>query len=590
MSAKHFINDPTVLVDAALESLTLTNPSVGLDAANKIVYRRPGYGSSQVSVISGGGSGHEPSFGAFVGEGLLSAAVAGTIFASPSAVQVRTAITSRVDAEHGVLVTVMNYTGDVLNFGVAVEAAKAAGLKVEMLVVGDDVGVGRVKGGKVGRRGIAGTVLVHKIAGALAAQGASLDQVFKVAKLTADNLISVGASLEHVHVPGRAVDPNVEGSLGADEVEVGMGIHNEAGSGRAKVELPELVKAMLSQLLDKNDKDRAYLNVNSNEVVLLVNNLGGVSVLELGGITAEVVKQLGQWGVRPVRILSGTYMTSLNGLGFSITLLNVVNTDIGGQSMIQLLDYPCEATGWSAPISKNTWEAKNTNTREHSSASGQGVKPSGLKADGAAFTTALVSGLEALISVEPEVTRFDTVVGDGDCGIGLKRGAEAVLKHLEESQATGDLVVDVANIVPVIETSMDGTSGALFAIFLNALVHSLRGLSPGEATAQLWSNALRESCKTLSRYTPARPGDRTIVDALYPFVETLGESGDIKAAAVAAKKAAEGTKGMQASLGRAVYVGGSGFEKVPDPGAHGLASFFLGLAGLKPDEEEWETV
>ncbi|KAI0814667.1 Dak1 domain-containing protein [Xylaria sp. FL0064] len=589
MSAKHFINDPAVLVDTALESLTLTNPSVGLDAANKIVYRRPGYGPSQVSIISGGGSGHEPSFGAFVGEGLLSAAVAGTIFASPSAEQVRKAIMSRVDAEKGVLMTVMNYTGDVLNFGMAVEKAKAAGLQVEMLVVGDDVGVGREKGGKVGRRGIAGTVLVHKISGALAAQGASLDQVFKVAKLTAENLISVGASLEHVHVPGRApLDPKAEGSLGADEVEVGMGIHNEAGSGRAKVELPELVKTMLSQLLDKNDKDRAYLNVNSNEVVLLVNNLGGVSVLELGGITTEVVKQLREWGIRPVRILSGTYMTSLNGLGFSITLLNVVNTDIGGPSMIQLLDYPCEATGWSAPVSKNTWEAKNTSTREDTATSDQGVKLSGLKADGAAFTKALVSGLEALIAVEPEVTRFDTVVGDGDCGIGLKRGAEAVLKHVKESQTTGDLVVDVANIVPVIETSMDGTSGALFAIFLNALVHSLRELSPGEATPQLWSNALKESCQALSRYTPARPGDRTIVDALYPFVDTLGESGDIKDAAMASKKAAEGTKGMRASLGRAVYVGGSGFETVPDPGAFGLASFFLGLAGLKPDEEGWE--
>ncbi|KAI0197240.1 Dak1 domain-containing protein [Xylaria flabelliformis] len=588
MSAKHFINDPTVLVDTALQSLSITNPSVALDAANKIVYRRPGH-ASQVSIISGGGSGHEPSFGAFVGSGLLSAAVAGTIFASPSAEQVRKAITSRVDTDKGVLVTVMNYTGDILNFGMAVEKAKAAGLKVEMVVVGDDAGVGREKGGKVGRRGIAGTVLVHKIAGALAAQGASLEQVYKVAKLTADNLVSVGASLEHVHVPGRApLDPKAEGSLGADEVEVGMGIHNEAGSGRAKVELPELVKTMLSQLLDKNDKDRAFLNVNSNEVVLLVNNLGGVSVLELGGITTEVVKQLGEWGIRPVRILSGTYMTSLNGLGFSISLLNVVNTDIGGPSMIQLLDYPCEATGWSAPIAKETWEAKNTNTREDGTTTDQSVKSSGLKADAAAFTEKLTSGLEALISVEPEVTRFDTVVGDGDCGIGLKRGAEAVLKHLKETQATGDLVVDVANIVPVIENSMDGTSGALFAIFLNALVHSLRDLSPGEATPQLWSKALKQSCEALARYTPARPGDRTIVDALYPFVDILGETGNIKEAAIASNKAAGKTKGMRASLGRAVYVGGSGFETVPDPGAFGLASFFLGLAGTEPDEEGWE--
>lgn len=208
--------------------MTFTNPSVALDAENKIIYRRPTDGSARVSIISGGGSGHEPSFGAYVGEGLLSAAVAGTIFASPSAEQIRKAVMSRVDTEKGVLVTVMNYTGDVLNFGMAVEKAKAAGLKVEMVVVGDDVGVGRTAAGKVGRRGIAGTVLVHKISGALAATGASLEDVFKVAKLTSENLVSVGASLDHVHVPGRAVaDANSEESLPLGEVEIGMGIHNE---------------------------------------------------------------------------------------------------------------------------------------------------------------------------------------------------------------------------------------------------------------------------------------------------------------------------------------------------------------------------
>ncbi|RYP07068.1 hypothetical protein DL764_002759 [Monosporascus ibericus] len=558
MSAKHFINDPTALVNSALQSLTLTNPSLALDDANKIVYRRPADGETpQVSLVGGGGSGHEPSFGGLVGRGLLSAAVAGTVFASPSATQVRRAVESRVDTSCGVLVVVMNYTGDVLNFGVAVERARAAGLRVEMVVVGDDVGVGRARGGKVGRRGIAGTVLVQKIAGALAAQGASLEEVHKVARLTAENLVSVGASLEHVHVPGRAPpDPRSPEGLAPGEVEIGMGIHNEAGSGRARVKLPELVGTMLAQLLDQNDKDRAFLRVNSNEVVLLVNNLGGVSVLELGGITTEVVKQLEQWGIRPVRILSGTYMTSLNGLGFSISLLNVVNTDIGGPSMIQLLDYPCEATGWAAPISKNTWEAKNTATRQDEGQSSEETIPSGLKYDATAFKDSLASGLQAVIEAEPEVTKYDTVVGDGDCGIGLKRGAE----------------------------------GALFSIFLNALVNALRGLAPGDASAEVWGAALKQSCNALARYTPARPGDRTLVDALYPFVEELQKSGDIKTAAEASKDAALGTKGMVASLGRAVYIGGSGYEDVPDPGAWGLACFFLGLAGLKYEDDGWETV
>lgn len=440
MSAKHFIHDPTHLVNSALHSLTITNPSVAVDAENKVVYRRPGH-ASQVSIISGGGSGHEPSFGAFVGDGLLSAAVAGTIFASPSAEQIRKAIMSRVDPEKGILVTVMNYTGDVLNFGMGVENAKAAGLNVEMLVVGDDVGVGREKAGKVGRRGIAGTVLVHKISGALAAKGASLEDVYKVAKLTAENIVSVGASLDHVHVPGRAPpDPKSDEILAAEEIEIGMGIHNEPGSGRASVDLPELVKTMLQQLLDLKDADRAFLRVNSNEVVLLINNLGGVSVLELGGITAEVVSQLEKtYNIIPVRVLAGTYMTSLNGLGFSISILNVVNTDIGGPSMLQLLDAPCEAAGWAAPIRKETWEAKSSRTRDGSVATGQEIKPSGLKCSSGRTKTALTAGLKRVIAAEPDVTRYDTVVGDGDCGIGLKRGAEGTFlqSHKLSFDSTG---------------------------------------------------------------------------------------------------------------------------------------------------------
>lgn len=615
MSSKHFVNDPAKLVEDALHSLTLVNPTVALDVQNKVIYRRPTDAQNpQVSIVSGGGSGHEPSFAAMVGPGMLSAAVAGTIFASPSAEQIRVGITSRVDAEKGVLVIVMNYTGDVLNFGMAVEKARAAGMGVEMVVVGDDVGVGREKAGKVGRRGIAGTVLVLKIAGALAAQGRPLEEVVKVTRLAADNIVSVGASLEHVHVPGRAVTAG-DDELDAGVVEIGMGIHNEAGSAREKLALPDLVAKMLNQLLDQSDQDRAFVNVNSNEVVLLINNLGGVSALELGGITAEVVSQLASnHNIKPVRILSGTYMTSLNGLGFSISLLNVVNTDIGGPSMIELLDAPSEVTGWAAPIKKTTWEAKNTAVRDKVADTTGAAEPSGLLIDTAVVKKALTTALENVIAAEPEITRYDTVVGDGDCGIGLKRGAEgeflsrtcvregdkhdqltlhllsAILKHLGSTELTGDVVVDLANIVPIVENVMDGTSGALYAIFLNALVHAFRGQGSGSANPAIWAAALKESCDALSKYTPACPGDRTLVDALYPFVEVLGQTGDVKQAAQAATKAADDTKGMKASLGRSVYVGGSGYEEVPDPGAWGLALFFLGLGGAKPAEEDWETV
>lgn len=171
-----------------------------------------------------------------------------------------------------------------------------------------------------------------------------------------------------------------------------------------------------------------------------------------------------------------------------------------------------------------------------------------------------------------------------------------MLKLIDSTTLTGDIVLDLSKIVHVVETNMDGTSGALYAIYLNALVHSLRqsaSSSSTPATPQIFATALTAASKSLSNYTPAQPGDRTLIDALEPFVTTLGQTGDVKAAAAAARKGAEGTKGMKASLGRSVYVGGSGYEEVPDPGAWGLSEFFLGLAGIKADakeESEYEVV
>jgi len=542
-----------------------------------------------VSIISGGGSGHEPGIAGFVGKGLLTASVAGTIFASPSAEQVRRALLTRIPTEKGVLVITMNYTGDVLNFGVAAEKAKAGGVPTEFFAVGDDVGVGRAKGGKVGRRGIGGVIMVLKCCGALAELGGSLSEVYQLAKQVAGNMVSVGASMEHVHVPGRAIPaPDSDEMLPTGEIEVGMGIHNEPGSHRVSASLPELIKIMLAQMLDPNDQDRHFIDITATDpVVLFINNLGGVSCLELGGILDEIVKQLkDDWGLIPVRVYSGAYLTSLNGMGFSASLLKVEDTGLGeGKSILELLDLPSEAVGWTAQISPSTWEADNSATLEGTSAAGTAeAKASHLTVDPQRAHTVLKAGLDKMIAAEPEVTQYDTIVGDGDCGIGLKRGAEAVLKELSSGPLPSDAVAFVNKIVPVVENTMDGTSGALYAIFLNALAHGLREQDTGSSTpadAQTWAAALKSSLQALAKYTPAAPGDRTLIDALAPFVEELGRSGDVKKAAEKAKEGAEKTKIMKASLGRAVYVGGEDewMGKVPDPGAWGLQEFLVGLAG-----------
>jgi triose/dihydroxyacetone kinase / FAD-AMP lyase (cyclizing) len=327
--------------------------------------------------------------------------VAGTIFASPAAEQIRQAVMGRVPRERGVVIVVMNYTGDVLNFGMACEKARASGMEVGLVVVGDDVGVGREKGGKVGRRGecrfetsaffvmgtdaaalgIAGTCLVLKVAGALAATGASLEDVVRIAQLAADSVVSVGASLLHVHVPGRSVAEASDDDLREGEVEVGMGIHNEPGSERVKTDLVGLVDKMLKQLLDPTDEDRNFLQVSSeDQTVLLINNLGGVSVLEMGGITDEVVKQLNtQYGMKPVRVLAGTFMTSLNGMGFSISLLKLTDTKLGaGKSMLELLNAPAEAVGWSPSIRSQTWHIKREAVSEDKIEEA-GTKPSNIR-------------------------------------------------------------------------------------------------------------------------------------------------------------------------------------------------------------------
>lgn len=188
--------------------------------------------------------------------------------------------------------------------------------------------------------------------------------------------------------------------------------------------------------------------------------------------------------------------------------------------------------------------------------------------------------LRKLIAAEAEVTRFDTVVGDGDCGIGLKRGAEGVLQVLP-SISSDDAMMAFAKICPTVETTMDGTSGALYAIFLNSLAFNMRAQETSTitlVTTDVWAKALRLSIDGLAKYTPAQPGDRTLMDALVPFVDVLEKTRDVKKAAEAARGGADKTKGMKASLGRSVYVGGTGYEEVPDPGAHGLSVFLSGLS------------
>jgi len=371
--ARHFIHDASVLVDSALQSVALTNPSVSVDIKNRIAYLDVDH-PPQVSIISGGGSGHEPSFAGFVGRGLLTAAASGPVLTSPKPAQVEAAI-SRVNSEDGILAIIMNQQGDVDTFKTAISKARASGLKAELVIVGDDVSGGRIKALKHGRSGIAGTVLVLKIAGALAASGAPLSDVTRIATLAATNIVSLGVTLSQAQIPNHPLSDAASDDLLTTE-RVGFSpdlpllreAHPTPGSHRSDIDLPLIVTGMLKELLDWSDEDRAFLEADAADehepVVLLVNNLGGISGLEFAGITLEVARQLQDtYGIVPVRVFAGTYMSSLNELGFSISLLRVgewaegLGLRLGGGegSVLDLLDAPTETVGWWSGISKGTW-------------------------------------------------------------------------------------------------------------------------------------------------------------------------------------------------------------------------------------------
>jgi dihydroxyacetone kinase len=586
MSSKQFDSSGDIVLPA-LKGLCRSSPWLSLIESERVVYRTASGANSgnepKVTIVAGGGSGHEPTHAGFVGDGLIDAAVAGTIFASPSTKQIYAGLKA-VESPKGSLIIAKNYTGDVIHFGLAAERAKAQGGKNEVIIVQDDVAVGRTQGGLVGRRALAGTVLVHKIAGAAAAKGLELGQVADIARSVVGNLVTIAASLDHCNVPGRQFETNLK----ADEFEIGMGIHNEPGIKKASPipSIPQLVSELLPMLLSQEDSDRAFVPFNkTDDVVLLINNLGGVSNLELSYAAEVTTEQLREkYGVVPKRTVVGTYITALNGPGFSITLLNASRA---GSNVLELFDAPAKATGWNhgtttasdwAPVEKG--EIPTTagpETIKHET-------PSGVKANSELISAMLTAGVQSVMKEEPRITKYDTVAGDGDCGETLNDGGNAILKALKEgSIRLSDGVNGIADIADLVEDSMGGTSGGLYCIFLSALAKGVRDTGSSTLDEKTIASASKAALESLFNYTKARKGDRTLVDALQPFVETLNAGKGFPAAVKAAVDGADSTRKLEAKFGRASYVSKDELKQfdneggLPDPGAIGLGALLSGL-------------
>ncbi|KAI5456694.1 dihydroxyacetone kinase [Mariannaea sp. PMI_226] len=570
-----FFTDGEALVLDALQGLCNTSSELVLNPTTKTISSSSHNPSQHVTLISGGGAGHEPAHAGFVGQGMLSAAVSGNVFASPSVSQIFEAIHA-VGGSAGTILIVKNYTGDIFHFHLAAEKARARwGHRVEVLVVGDDVAVGRQRSGKVGRRGLAGTVLVHKILGALSVKGKSIDELLDVGKQIVESLVTCGVSQGHVHIPGSVPQNDTI------QLELGMGIHNEPGCYvlDPRPTLDVLLDRMLDLLTRTDDNDRAFVSFEGGNPVLLLNNLGGTSQLEISAILHHLLDRLGKRKLQPVRIISGTFMTSLNASGFSLTLLRAI------PDWLEALDYPTSAVGWprsiASPAAINCGQVTN-GVREMPPPM-PSFDSTGPKIDPESFTTAVTAACQSLLAAELSITQSDRLVGDGDCGTTLSRGAKAVLKSLSASPATPSTGASAAvmRIALALEGSMDGTSGALYELFVTALAAALQTMPEEAATLETWANAAEVALTRLKAMSPARVGDRTLMDALIPYVEALA-NGDMNQAVEAARKGCESTRGMEASLGRAVYVAADNWDKVADPGAKGIVAIVEGLAqGVK---------
>ncbi|CAD6564756.1 MAG: Dihydroxyacetone kinase 2 [Tremellales sp. Tagirdzhanova-0007] len=577
---KHVLNDPQTLVLDSLKGLVDLNPFISFDEAQRVIYTQSS--KSRVSLLSGGGSGHEPAHAGFVGPGLLDAAVCGNIFASPNVAQIRRGI-ELVTREKGSLIVVMNYTGDALHFGLAAEQYRSKGAvgDVRVLMVGDDVAVGKEQGSIVGRRGLAGTILVYKIASALSDQGADLDGVEKIAKYISSRLGTLGIGLDHCHVGTRTG----ESHLGHDEFELGMGIHNEPGTSKSSLpKTPELVAIMLKKITDTSDSDRSFVPFKgdgSDEVVLLVNSLGAISELEMA------IKWLHEKKINVRRVMSGTYMTSLNMPGFSLTLLLLPsgpNEPYSSKQILELLDAPANAPGWSWTSGAEPQSMSSQAAREVAPAKRTELDMA--PADSKAFLAAITRACKALIEAEQELTEQDRIAGDGDAGLTLEAGAKAVLKAINTDKLRGENTIeDIGVIAEVVEEDMGGTSGALYSIFFAGLGTALRKAASGGAessTPKVWSQASAEALTTLYKYTRARPPSRTLVDPLEAFIQALPSKG-LSGAADDAHAAAEKTKELVAKAGRGAYVNQEDLKKreVPDPGAWGIWRIVDGLRGYE---------
>ena len=533
---RQFINTRESLVTEAIDGVLRTAHGrlARLDGFPHIkVVVRSDWDRSRVALVSGGGSGHEPSHAGFVGRGMLTAAVCGDVFASPSVDAVLAGILA-VTGSAGCLLIVKNYTGDRLNFGLAAERARAFGLNVSMVVVDDDVALPDLPQA----RGVAGTLFVHKIAGALAEGGADLEAVTKVAKQVIDGVISIGMSLDTCTVPGSPKEERIADG----KAELGLGIHGEAGVEQVDfIGARQAMEMMVQRLAPK---------LGAGPHVALLNNLGSATALEMSVLAEELTRSL--IGTQISHLVGpAPMMTSLDMHGFSISLLPLTGDVLKGLQ--------ADVAPWAWPGCHPVSEIEVMPLPD-------GLTPIQPMPSKNAQTEALVRRCcEILIAVEGELNALDAKSGDGDTGSTLSTASRALIKALDRLPLA-DWTQLYRAIGLELSQTMGGSSGVLLAIFFAAA-------GDASASGQDAEGALKAGLSRIQQVGGAGPGDRTMIDALAPALDALPSG--LAAAAAAARQGANQTATFtRAKAGRASYVSESHLAGHNDPGAEAVAILF----------------
>uniref|UniRef100_A0A665VRU5 Triokinase/FMN cyclase n=1 Tax=Echeneis naucrates TaxID=173247 RepID=A0A665VRU5_ECHNA len=529
--SKKLLNSVASCVDEALCGLVRANGGLSLLKGHRVVLRSDLDNlKGKVALLSGGGSGHEPAHGGYVGAGMLSAAVAGGVFASPPPASILAAVMSLHNAgASGVLLIVKNYTGDRLNFGLAAEQARNHGVTVDMVIVAEDCAFERPS--KAGRRGLCGTIFIHKLAGALAEEGASLDQI--VAKVTEvlKGIGTLGVSLSPCSVPGCL--PSFD--LPPGDMELGLGIHGEPGIKRSKVaSADEVVKTMIDHMT--NPDSQSHLPLKSGEsVVVCVNNLGALSCLELAVVTRAAIICLEKQGLVVARVMSGSFMTSLEMAGVSLTLMQA------NDETLRLFDAKTGAPAWpnlGCVCASGRSHTKDPSAILQSFFSGP-LSP--------VMRSALERVCSTLLEKQEELNALDRAAGDGDCGNTHAQAARAIQDWLQSHVVPGCPGKLLSVLAGLVQEKMGGSSGALYSLFLTA---ASGHVTEGHGDAAGWARAMHAGTQAMRR---------CVVVSLTKA--TLG---------------AESTRDLTARAGRASYIAA---ERVtlPDPGAVAVAAIFTAV-------------